>query len=58
MAGALIEYPLYLSRTSDALITPEQALDELVAWRAKAGGPLPWWRRCFRVFLRLVIGAR
>jgi capsular polysaccharide export protein len=58
VAGALIEYPLYLSRASDALITPEQALDELVAWRATAGGALPWWRRCFRVFLRLVIGAR
>lgn len=58
VAGALIEYPLYLSRANDALITPEQALDELVAWRAKAGGALPWWRRCFRMFLRLVIGVR
>jgi capsular polysaccharide export protein len=58
VAGALIAYPLYLSRTNDALITPERALDELVAWRAKAGSSLPWWRRCFRVFLRLVIGVR
>ena len=37
VAGALIEYPIYLSRVSDALITPEQALDELLAWRAKVG---------------------
>ena len=33
VAGALIEYPVYLSRMSDALITPEQALDELLAWQ-------------------------
>ena len=62
VAGALIEYPIYLSRKSDALITPEQALDELLAWRgsnkAKAGLAVPWWRQCFRVVLRLVVGVR
>jgi len=58
VAGALIEYPLYLSRVSDALITPEQALDELMAWRAKAGGVVPWWRECFRMVLRRVVGVR
>jgi capsular polysaccharide export protein len=60
VAGALIEYPIYLSRMSDALITPEQALDELLAWRAgsKNGASVPWWRKCFRVFLRLIVGVR
>jgi capsular polysaccharide export protein len=58
VAGALIKYPLYLSRTSDALITPELALDELLAWRIKAGGAVPWWRQYFRMVLRLVMGAR
>lgn len=58
VAGVLIDYPLYLSRTSDALITPEQALDELLAWRAKNGMSVPWWRRCFRIILRLVLGVR
>ena len=58
VAGALIDYPVYLSRVSDALITPEVALDELVAWRAKAGGVVPWWRQCFRMVLRLVVGVR
>ena len=58
VAGALIEYPVYLSRTKNSLITPEQALDELVAWRARAGGSVPWWRQLFRVVLRQVVGVR
>jgi capsular polysaccharide export protein len=58
VAGALIEYPIYLSRVSDALITPEQALDELLAWRAKSGGAEPWWREIFRMVLRRVVGVR
>ena len=32
--AALIEYPSYVSRDSGWFITPEQAIDELVAWRA------------------------
>ncbi len=31
--GALIAYPRYVSRRSGWQITPEQAIDELVAWR-------------------------
>lgn len=58
VAGALIDYPVYLSRMSEALLTPEQALDELLAWRARAGRSVPWWRRCFRIVLRLVMGVR
>lgn len=58
VAGALIAYPIYLSRVRDALITPEQALDELLAWRAKADGTTPWWRECFRMVLRRVVGVR
>lgn len=58
VAAALIDYPLYLSRSGQALITPEQALDELLAWRATAGTTLPWWRHCLRVVLRLVVGVR
>lgn len=58
VAGALIEYPIYLSRAGNALITPEQALDELLTWRAKTGGMEPWWRECFRMVLRRVVGVR
>jgi capsular polysaccharide export protein len=52
VAGALIEYPKYMSRTSGEFISPEQALDELLVWRAQ-GGALPWWRKPFRLVLRL-----
>jgi capsular polysaccharide export protein len=58
VAGALIDYPVYLSRMSEALLTPEQALDELLAWRARSGDSIPWWRRGFRIILRLVMGVR
>lgn len=58
VAGALIEYPLYLSRDGKRLIAPEQALDELAAWRAHTGGKDPWWRRFIRIFLRRIIGVR
>lgn len=50
VAGALIEYPRYVSR-SGQLITPEQALDELLAWRAE-GSVLPWWRKPLRLILQ------
>ena len=36
VAGALILYPVYLSRTTHRFTTPERALDELLTWR-KAG---------------------
>ncbi|MAR06593.1 MAG: beta-3-deoxy-D-manno-oct-2-ulosonic acid transferase [Cyanobium sp. NAT70] len=36
--AALIDYPRYVSRHSGWFITPEQAIDELVAWR---DAPLP-----------------
>lgn len=58
VAVALIKYPLYLSRDGKRLITPEQALDELLFWRARSGGRDPWWRGIIRVFLRRIVGVR
>jgi capsular polysaccharide export protein len=58
VAGALIEYPLYLSRDGKRLITPEEALEVLQTWREKTKGREPWWRGFYRVFLRLIIGVR
>jgi capsular polysaccharide export protein len=51
VAGALILYPTYVSRgKAGALCTAEQALDELLAWRAcsVAAGGLPFWRKMLR----------
>ncbi len=59
VAGALILYPNYFNRRGDALITPEAALEELIAWRdSRPGGITPWWRKLFRVLLRRVVGVR
>lgn len=35
VAGALILYPLYLSFSGNRLISPEQAIEELLNWKAK-----------------------
>lgn len=58
VAGALILYPVYLGRRCGTLISPEQALDELVAWRVRDGGRVPWWRELYRVALRRIVGVR
>jgi capsular polysaccharide export protein len=52
VAGVLIRYPAYVSRTTGRYTTPERVLDELLAWQAAAPGGLPWWRRLLRVALR------
>jgi capsular polysaccharide export protein len=53
VAGVLILYPTYVSRTSRRFTTPERALEELLAWREACGSGWPWWRRVLRLFLRL-----
>ena len=46
--GALIAYPRYVSRRSGLFIEPEEAIEELLAWRSAPGSGLGWWRRLFR----------
>lgn len=53
VAGALILYPTYVSRTTGKFITAERALDELLDWRQKAKAGLPLWRQFLRLALRL-----
>jgi capsular polysaccharide export protein len=48
VAGALLRYPVYLSRENDARCTPEQALQELLQWRERQPARDPWWRRWLR----------
>jgi len=48
VAGVLILYPAYVSRTTGKFTTPERALDELLAWRESAALTLPWWRKGLR----------
>lgn len=58
VAGALILYPRYMSRKRNALISPEEAVEELLEWRTGNGGKAPWWRKMFRIALRRVVGVR
>lgn len=58
VVGALILYPRYMHPQSGALISPEAALDVLLAWRDRTGQEPSWWRRLFRVVLRRVVGVR
>jgi capsular polysaccharide export protein len=48
VAGTLILYPIYISRTTGQFTTPERALDELLAWRAEETSGLPWWSNAYR----------
>ena len=58
VAGALILYPHYMSRTKESLISPEEALDELIEWQQTSKKYLPWWRKIFRMLLRIIVGVR
>lgn len=51
VAGALLRYPVYLSRSTGRPCQPEDALAELLHWRAHSNGQPSWWRRCLRPFL-------
>jgi capsular polysaccharide export protein len=53
VAGALILYPTYVSRTTGAFTTPERALDELLAWREQGPSTMPLWRKLLRAVLSL-----
>lgn len=51
--GALIAYPRYVSRFSGLQISPEQAIDELVAWRQEPLARLSWRTALIRFWARL-----
>ncbi|MDO9103973.1 MAG: hypothetical protein Q7U57_03325 [Methylovulum sp.] len=54
IAGVLILYPTYVSRSTGKFTTPERALDELLAWREhNKASPLPWWRKGLRLLLKI-----
>jgi capsular polysaccharide export protein len=53
VAGALILYPTYVSRTTGRFTTAERALDELLDWRRQSQTSVPLWRHVLRLVLRL-----
>ena len=48
VAGSLLQYPTYLSSTTNLLCTPEEALEELIAKKERSRVDTPWWRRAIR----------
>ena len=52
VAGVLLQYPVYVSRATGLICSAEQALNELLDWRASAGIVLPLWRRMLRPLLK------
>jgi capsular polysaccharide export protein len=52
VAGALVLYPRYASLATGAPCTVEQAMAELLAWRARSKPALPWWRKWLRPLIR------
>lgn len=58
VAGALILYPVYLSRVTGHFTSPEQAMDELTAWRGQAATGEPALRRIGRMLLRRIVALR
>jgi capsular polysaccharide export protein len=55
VAGALILYPTYVSRVTGRFITPEQAVDELAAWRNSSSADQAVWSRAYRYLLRRIV---
>ncbi|MEO6172718.1 MAG: hypothetical protein ABIP02_06335 [Arenimonas sp.] len=53
-AGALILYPTYVSRLDGQHITPETALDELIAWRTKTQS-ISWYSAIWRKLMRRIL---
>jgi capsular polysaccharide export protein len=58
VAGALLCYPMYVSRTTGLPTTAEQVLAELLAWRAKKTWMPAWGQQLMRMVLRLVVGVK
>lgn len=54
VAGVIIIYPTYVSRRSGRFTTPEQTLQELLAWRDEGPVRLPLWRRGWRLLMRFL----
>lgn len=52
VAGVLLLYPTYVSRVSRRACTAEQALAELLSWRASSDAALPFWRKMLRPLLK------
>jgi capsular polysaccharide export protein len=56
VAGVLILYPTYVSRTTGLFTTPERALEELLTWRENGERTFQLWRKVWRWAMRMGLG--
>jgi capsular polysaccharide export protein len=52
VAGVLLAYPLYVSRLTGQICPPEQALDELLKWRADSNNDVTFWSKILRPLIK------
>lgn len=57
VAGTLILYPTYVSRSTGCFTTPERALHELLVWREEEARPVSMMAKLWRQVRRLAITA-
>jgi capsular polysaccharide export protein len=50
VAGSLVRYPVYVSGTGRRC-SPEETVQELLRWRARARADDPWWRHLLRLLI-------
>ena len=52
VAGTLLHYPRYVSRSTGARCSAEKALDDLIEWKAASDAGISPWRKILRIFIR------
>jgi len=52
VAGVMILYPAYVSRSTGKFTTPERALEELLIWRDQKSNSLSIWQKILRKYLQ------
>ena len=55
VAGALILYPTYVSRTTGRFTTPEHALAEILSWRDRTNRETSIWTRAWQIAKRRIL---
>jgi len=55
VAGALILYPIYISRKTGSFTSPENVIAELLSWRASNSDKLPAWSRVYRFIIGKIL---
>ena len=53
VAGSLIRYPTYISRSSKMYTSPERVVEELIRQKEKGVERMPLWRKFIRDLIKI-----